>query len=229
MVSGANRGIGLAIARKLHSLGYCVSAAARDLHVLRNSIGELGTERMSLHRYDAQAPEVCKTWVAETVERWGRIDALVNVAGILLPIGIEHENEADFDLAWAVNVKAPLRMTRLVLPYLRQSGAGRIVNMASLSGKRVRNLNVAYSMTKFALVALTHTTRRLGWEHGIRATAVCPGWVDTAMAAAHSSGFPREQMTTLDDIAALVATTLALPNNAVVAELLVNCKLEDSI
>ena len=81
-------------------------------------------------------------------------------------------------------------------------------------------------MSKFALVALTHSVRRLGWDDGVRATAICPSFVATDMTEGVTA-LPREEMIQPADLAELVATALALPNNAVVAELLVNCRLED--
>ena len=108
------------------------------------------------------------------------------------------------------------------------SGEGRVVNLASLSGKRVANENIGYAMSKFAVVALTQEVRRNGWDHGIRATAVCPGFVDTDMTA-HVTKFPRERMSRPEDVAVLIETVLRLPNTATVAELLVNCRLEPTL
>lgn len=97
-----------------------------------------------------------------------------------------------------------------------------------MSGKRVRNDNVAYNMTKFALMALTHNARRISWDKGVRATAVCPSFVQTDMTAAMTA-VPREKMTRPQDLAALVVTAIGLPDEASVAELLVNCRLEDTL
>jgi NAD(P)-dependent dehydrogenase (short-subunit alcohol dehydrogenase family) len=160
--------------------------------------------------------------------QFGRIDGLVNNAGISLPVTIEDDNEADLDRVWAVNVKAPLSMIRLALPYLRASGSGRIVNVGSLSGKRVRNDNVAYNMSKFAVMAVTHGARRLGWDDGVRATALCPSFVRTEMTAGVTK-IGRDEMIDPADLAELVATVMALPNTASIAELLVNCRLEDTL
>ena len=121
-----------------------------------------------------------------------------------------------------------MRVIRSAWPQLVASGSGRVVNIASLSGKRVRNDNLAYAMSKFAVMALTQEVRRLGFEHGIRATALCPGFVDTDMTA-HVTKWPREQMSRPEDIAALVEVLLHLPNTASVAELLVNCRHEDML
>jgi NAD(P)-dependent dehydrogenase (short-subunit alcohol dehydrogenase family) len=112
------------------------------------------------------------------------------------------------------------------MPYLKKSGSGRVVNLSSLSGKRVKNGYAGYAMSKFAVIALTHAVRRLGWDDGVRATAICPSFVATDMTA-QVTAVARDEMIQPSDLAELVATALALPNNAVVAELLVNCRLED--
>jgi NAD(P)-dependent dehydrogenase (short-subunit alcohol dehydrogenase family) len=78
------------------------------------------------------------------------------------------------------------------------------------------------------LVALTHAVRRHGWDRGVRATAVCPGYVRTDLTAKVES-VPPEEMIQPEDLAVLVETVLSLPNNAVVAEMLVNCRLEDTL
>ena len=119
-------------------------------------------------------------------------------------------------------------MIRAAYPHLKSAGSGRVVNIVSLSGKRVKSAAIgAYAMSKHAALALTHATRYSGWDHGIRATAIMPGWVNTDMAASVSS-IPYEQMTQPESVARLVAMVLTLPNTASVAELPVNSVLESS-
>ena len=125
---------------------------------------------------------------------------------------------------WAVNALGPLRMIRLTLPHLKACGSGRIVNVVSLSGKRVVNDGTGYAMSKFALMAVNHAARRAAWDEGVRVTALCPGWVNTDMAAS-AEGISRDEMCQPGDLAELVATAIALPNSAHVAELLVSCSL----
>ena len=228
MVSGANRGIGLAVARCLHAKGYRLSLGGRDVGKLDAALGGLDRARILTCAFDARDRASCEAWVGCTASHFGRIDALVNSAGIALNVGIEDDDEAAYDAMWEVNVKGPLRLVRLALPYLKKSGSGRIVNLSSLSGKRVKNLHAGYAMSKFAVVALTHAVRRVGWDHGVRATAICPSFVATDMTA-DVTAVPRGEMIQPADLAELVATALALPNNAVVAELLVNCRLEDML
>ena len=215
MISGANRGIGHAIAQCLLKKGYSLSLGARHPE-------SIGLDAMS-HRYDATDPASSEAWVEATVARFGRIDGLVNNAGIALDTSIEDADESAYDRMWEVNVKGPLRMIRLALPHLKASGSGRIVNVASLSGKRVANAGAGYAMSKFAVLALGHATRRACWDDGVRVTALCPGMVATDMTLKWTD-FPREEMIDPADLAELAATALALPNNASVAEILVNCR-----
>ncbi|MBU6497098.1 MAG: SDR family NAD(P)-dependent oxidoreductase [Rhodospirillales bacterium] len=222
MVSGASRGIGRAVVTRLVEAGFLVSAGLRDPRGLD------GTDRLLAHRYDAESLSSARNWIAATHERFGRIDGLVNAAGINPMASLVDEDETALDRMWSVNVKGPMRLVRLALPYLSRSGEGRVVNIASLSGKRVANENIGYAMSKFALVALTHAIRRTGWEQGIRATALCPGFVATDMTADVTT-WAREKMTQPGDIAQLVETVLRLPNNATIAELLVNCRREDML
>jgi NAD(P)-dependent dehydrogenase (short-subunit alcohol dehydrogenase family) len=227
LVSGANRGIGRAIAREFIARGYRVSLGARDPQSLVEALGP-ETDTLLHARFDAFDIPTAAAWVDATIARFGRIDALVNNAGLGERVGLMDDNEEALDRLWAVNVKAPLRMTQLCLPHLEQTGAGRIVNVSSLSGKRVRNAFVGYNMTKFALMGLTHTTRHVAWEKGVRATAVCPSFVRTEMSA-YTSKVKPEEMIQPETMAELVRTLVELPNSAAIAELLVNCRLEDML
>jgi len=227
LVSGANRGIGAEIARNLLSNGYRVSMGARNVKTLEDAHGPQGD--MTLYApFDAYDAPTAAAWVEETVARFGRIDALVNNAGNGEQVHLMDDDDEALDRLWAVNVKAPLRMTRLCMPHLEKTGRGRIVNVVSLSGKRVRNAFVGYNMTKFAAMGLTHTTRHVGWDKGVRATAICPSFVRTEMSAYTNKVSP-EDMIQPETMADLVRTAIELPNNAAMAEMLVNCRLEDTL
>lgn len=228
MISGANRGIGLATANLLAERGYRLSLGARSAQKLEAATAHLPADRVMRFTWDAKRPETSKAWAAATVERFGAIDAVFANAGVSLPAPIEDDDESAFDEMWEVNFKGPLRMIRAALPWLRQTGQGRVVVLASLAGKRVLNASLGYPASKFAAVALTHAVRRIGWEDGVRATALCPGMVDTDMVAKAQipeGAFKIEPAA----IAESVAYLLSLPNNASVAELLVNSRFEASI
>lgn len=221
MVSGANRGIGAATARLLAARGYRLSLGARDPASI-----EAAPDGALAARWEAGDPESSRAWVAATRERFGRLDAVVMNAGVLLEAGLADEDESAFDAMWEVNFKGPLRLARAAMPALRASGQGRVVILASLAGKRLLSPGLlGYSASKAAVLTLTHAIRREGWDDGVRATAICPGMVDTRMIAgttAPEGQFKIEPET----IAETVAYALALPNSAVVAELLVNSRLE---
>lgn len=222
MLSGANRGIGAAIAERLADDGYRLSLGARRVDALAGSAPDIGSDRMLLNHHEATDLDSARRWVEATVDRFDGIDVLINCAGIVDRTGFESMDEDVLDDMWAVNVKGPLRLTRLALPHLRQSGSGRVINLASLSAKRVKgDAIVGYSMTKYALLALSHAIRQIGWDDGIRVTAVCPGPVATDMMDPDD-----ETITQPEDVADLVATMIALPNTASVSELLVNCRLD---
>jgi NAD(P)-dependent dehydrogenase (short-subunit alcohol dehydrogenase family) len=222
MVSGAARGIGKAVAERLLAAGYIVSAGVRDPPRLPVRDG------LTAHAFDAARPGSAEAWVGATMATHGRIDALVNAAGINPRAAMLDPDETAFDAMWTVNAKGTMRVIRAAWPHLVASGEGRVVNIASLSGKRVRNENLGYAMSKYAVMALTQEVRRQGWDHGIRATAVCPGFVDTDMTS-HVTKMPRESMSRPEDIAVLIEAVLRLPNTATVAELLVNCRHEDTL
>jgi len=195
---------------------------------VREPAAMAGGETCTIHRYDAQDREAGGRWVAEALAAHGRIDALVNNAGIAPHVGLEEGDEDLLDDLFDINVKAPFRVIRAALPHLKASGRGRVINLASLSGKRVLGLNAGYQMSKHAVVALTHAVRRVGWPHGIRATALCPGYVDTDLIAGKHD-LPADELIQPEDLARLVELLLDLPNSASIAELLVNGRYETGL
>ena len=219
MVSGANRGIGLAAAQHLARLGYSLSLGARD--PAKVPAGDWLT-----HAWEATDAATSQSWVRATLEHFGRLDAVVMNAGVELGGALEDGPEEQFDAMWDVNFKGPLRLVRACLPSLRTAGSGRVVNVVSLGGKRVlRHEILGYAATKHAALALTHAVRRAGWDDGVRATAICPGMVDTDMTS-HITVAPGQFKIAPDTVAASIAYALALPNEAVVAELLINSRFE---
>ena len=224
LISGASRGIGKAIAERLQQDGYRLSLGVRDSEVLKDC-SITASETVLHYPFEATNKEPAKHWVANTLQQFGRIDGLINCAGLLRIHQLEDEDESALDDMWEVNVKGTLRLTRAALPALKTSGEGRIINVVSMSGKRVKGLSASYNITKYAQLALTHATRNIGWEHGIRTTALCPSWVNTEMAA-QAKPMPPEAMTQAEDVADMVASVLALPNTAHVNELTINCSLE---
>lgn len=221
MVSGANRGMGLEIARRLHDDGYSLSLGARSTEALAEAVADIDDERVLKCHYDAQDPAGAQAWVDRTVERYGRLDALVNNAGILRMHAFDDYDEARLDEVLEVNLKAPYRLTIAALPHLRGCGTGRIVNINSRSGLMYRPGSADYNISKHANMALTHAPRYEFWEDGLRTTAICPGPTATDMAGDDMNA--DMELTHPGTIAAIVAMVLSLPNSASVPMIPVCC------
>ncbi|MEX0808892.1 MAG: SDR family NAD(P)-dependent oxidoreductase [Dongiaceae bacterium] len=216
MISGANRGIGRAIAARLYADGYTVSLGARKPESLAPVVKQMDQTRFMTHAYEALDTDSPGRWIDATVARFGKIDAIVNNAGALRAVSVTAGEEADLELMWDVNARAPWRMIRAAWPHLKAGGNGRVINVASISGLRVKvPLGTGLSMSKFALVALTNGVRLEGREHGIRAAALCPYFVDTEMAQGY--GVESKDMSDPDTIAQATAFLIGLPNSASVA------------
>lgn len=225
MLSGASRGIGRAVADRLAADGYLLSLGVRTPASLTKAFPDA-----LVQRFDAHDRVTAASWADATIARFGRIDALINNAGVLRPFDLADDDEDALDEHWAVNVKAPLRLIRAAMPHLAKSGQGRIINLASTDGKRVRaGSSVAYAMTKHAVVALTHAARFAGWADGVRATALCPGAVDTDLIADIPGVTPKAERMRPETIADTVSFLLSLPNTASVAELVLNTRLESGL
>jgi NAD(P)-dependent dehydrogenase (short-subunit alcohol dehydrogenase family) len=160
----------------------------------------------------------------------GRLDGLVNNAGVLRRFGFDHPDEEALDEMWTVNVKAPFRTIRHALPALKASGHGRIINIASTDAKRYRDQTapLGYVMSKHALLALSHAAKFAGWEEGVRVTALCPGAIDTELIAGLPGATPAANRLRPETVAEAVSLLLHLPNAATVAEMIMNTRLEAS-
>ena len=231
MITGGNRGIGAAIALALAERGFRLALGLRRPDSLPPEIAACDPLVVP---YDAADPGAARAFVATGEDHFGRIDALLNNAGTGGPLELmpndpqpDDEMEAVLDHLLAINFKAPFRLTRAALPALCRSGRGRVIVLASLSGKRVLGLNAGYQMTKHAAVALSHAARRAGWDKGVRACAICPGFTATDMPLRHD--LPREEITQPEEVGRLVAEIVTLPNTASVSELVVNWRYEPGL
>jgi NAD(P)-dependent dehydrogenase (short-subunit alcohol dehydrogenase family) len=230
MISGAGRGLGAAIAERLLADGWSVSLGMRDPAKAPADLKTGAQDGVLCCRFDSADAATAQSWVDQTVAHFGRIDALINNAGILRMVDFEQGSEEDLDDLWSVNVKAPFRLIRAALPHLRQTGQGRVVNIASTDAKRFRGgTSVGYAMTKHALLAMTQAVRFAGWEDGVRATAMCPGAIDTDLIGNAPAATPKADRLQPETVAGMVAFVLSLPNQASVPELISNTRLESFI
>lgn len=184
LVTGAGRGIGRATAEAFAAAGYAVVIAERAAASGRRAERALrasGAPALFVHT-DVAAPGAAERAVRAAVRRFGRLDCIVNNAGVLTVAPLDRLARRSLREMIRVNLLGTLLVARAALPVLRRRGRGAIVNVASLLGKEGLGTYVAYCATKFGVVGLTEALADELRGTGIRVWAVCPGQVDTAMA-----------------------------------------------
>ena len=215
LVTGGSSGIGLALARALREDGYELTLAARRPEPLEEAASELDALAVPANLGD---PDECVRVVAAHTERFGGMDVLVNSAGIGVGGSFAEQDTKRIALQLDVNLRATLVITRESLPHLRAS-RGQIVTLASIAGTIPTPGLAVYGATKAALIAWTSSLNREEAEHGVRATAISPGFVATRMT--EWTGLPEEEQISPDDIVALVRAVLSLSPPARVPNIVV--------
>jgi NAD(P)-dependent dehydrogenase (short-subunit alcohol dehydrogenase family) len=215
LVTGGSAGIGLALAHMLREEGYGLTLAARRPEPLAEAARELGAEAVAANLAD---PDECVRAVAAHADKFGGMDVLVNSAGIGIGGSFGEQATKAIDLQLGVNLRAALVVTRESLPLLRKS-AGHVVNLASIAGTIPTPGLAVYGATKAALIAFTRSLNREEELNGIRATAICPGFVATKMT--DWTGIPPEEQIQPSDIAELVRVLLRLSPNARIPQIVI--------
>jgi NAD(P)-dependent dehydrogenase (short-subunit alcohol dehydrogenase family) len=181
IVTGAARGIGLAIARRLHADGALVALVDLNIEDARRQAQALGERGMAV-AVDVAGPESAAAMASAVAERWGRIDILVNNAGILGPTApLVDYAVADWRRILATNLDGVFHCSRAVLPHMLAGGWGRIVNIASIAGKEGNPNMVAYSASKAGVIGFTKALGRELATSGILVNCVTPAIIDTDM------------------------------------------------
>jgi NAD(P)-dependent dehydrogenase (short-subunit alcohol dehydrogenase family) len=188
LVTGAARGIGLAVARRFLAEGWRVALLDIDGELLHDAVASLADPENTLAlQCDVSDATAVNETIAAADQRFGRFDALVNNAGVAVFTPFLETSDEDWNRIMAVNLTGPFLCTKAATPFMRNHGGGAIVNVTSISGLRASTLRSAYGTSK---AGLAHLTKQLAVELaslGIRVNAVAPGPVDTAMAkAVHS-------------------------------------------
>lgn len=183
VVTGAARGIGLEIARTFLDAGYRVVLLDIDGAELQRAIASLkAVDAVLPIECDISAPSQVKAAVGRAETQFGRIDSLVNNAGIAVFKPLLDTTFEEWERVLAVNLSGPFLCTQLCAPVMLKGGGGSIVNIASISGLRASTLRVAYGTSKAGLMHLTRQQAAELGNVGIRVNAVAPGPVETAMA-----------------------------------------------
>ncbi len=180
LVTGGGRGIGAAIARRLAADGARVVITGRskgDLEAVAAEIGGVAIQADLADRADTDR-------LVRAVAEVGRIDLLINNAGIAESAPLERTDDAMYDRMMELNATAPFRLTRALVPAMVAAGWGRVVNVASNAGVSGYGYTAAYCASKHAMVGYTRALAVDLARTGVTINAVCPGWVETDMAGA---------------------------------------------
>jgi NAD(P)-dependent dehydrogenase (short-subunit alcohol dehydrogenase family) len=181
VVTGAARGIGRRVALALAERGYAV--AANDLSPPEETLIEfeqVGAEALAISG-DVSDEEAVREMVGDVMENFGRVDVLVNNAGISGIVPAEQTALADWNRILAVNLTGPFLMSREFGKEMLRQGSGSIVNISSVAGLLGVSDRAAYNASKHGLIGLTRTLAAEWGGRGVRVNAVCPGWVKTEM------------------------------------------------
>ena len=215
LVTGGSSGIGYAIARMLRDEGYGVTVSARNRERLEAAAAELGAEPIA---GDVAREEDCEQIVAQHRARFERLDVLVNCAGVGVAARIEELETKHWDLQLNVNLRGAFLVTRFALPLLKEA-RGIVVNISSIAGTMAAPGLAAYGAAKAGLISLTRSLNAEHADDGIRATAICPGFVDTPMAA--WTGMPSDEMIQPEDCAEVVRALVRLSPRARVPQIII--------
>jgi NAD(P)-dependent dehydrogenase (short-subunit alcohol dehydrogenase family) len=213
LITGASSGIGRDIALTFAKMGARVALLARRADVLESlaaEIAEAGGEALVLAADVTRRADV-RDAVDRALAHFGRIDVLINSAGIAIPDRVETMPPEDLERMMSVNLMGTLHTMQAVLPAMRAAGAGSIVNIASLAGRRGMPPLGAYCATKFAVVGLTEALRVELYGTGIRLSLVMPGVIDTPMVHGASSSPSPAASTSAEPLKLLPDSIPAMP------------------
>lgn len=232
IVTGASSGIGEVTARRLASLGVKVALAARRverLEALAQEITDAGGEALVVATDVAKRADV-EALVTATYDAWGRVDVLINNAGVMLLSYLKNAHVDEWDRMIDINIKGPLYGIAAVLPIMRSQGHGHVINVSSMAGRRVLPSATVYCATKFALHAISLGMRQeLTSSDNIRVTIIAPGIVATELTDHITDGDVQHMIDrvkkieplTSEDIAASIVYALEQPDHVNVLEVAV--------
>lgn len=188
LMTGGDGGIADALSKAIYAEGATLILHGHDEEKLRGRAREAGwdKDRYSLHAHDVTDSAAVERAVAQAVERFGKIDGLINLAGINRFGGIMHCSENEWDAVMSTNVKGYFLTTRAVVPHMKSAGSGTIINMSSIWGVRGNPRMMAYSTSKHAVEGFTHSLRSEVSQWGIKVSSLILGIIDNGFRNAMS-------------------------------------------
>jgi len=226
LVSGAGSGIGRAAALRLAREGPAMALVGRTAARLAETRQAIGDAEVETYPADVGDPAAVDALVAQVLRRFGRIDVVVNAAGInVRRRSLAEGSVEDFEQVLNTNLRGAFLLSRAVVPVMRAQGGGTIVHVVSDSGMRGNDFaGVAYTASKFGVRGLVQAINAEERRHGIRVSAIYPGEVNTPLLDKRPvpvSAEARQKMLQPEDVAECIALAALLPPRAIVEELVV--------
>lgn len=229
LVTGASSGIGEAATRALAAAGASVVVSARRKTKLDALVGELGENAFAIEG-DVSNENEATAMVEQTVDRFGRIDTLINSAGIIDSGGLESLAMENWRRVIEINLFGTMYACKAALPHMKAQQSGDIINISSTAGRRAAGLMGAYSTSKFGLTGFTEGLRQEMGEYGVRVSIIEPGATETEVAggitdpqmrAAMEAHVSAEGAMQPSDIADAIMLIIGLPRRANVSQILI--------
>ncbi|WP_316744131.1 SDR family oxidoreductase [Pedobacter antarcticus] len=211
VITGASSGIGWAAAKKLSEQGAIVSLGARRLDRLKSLVEEITSNggRAYARTTDVTKREDLENLVADTIKEFGKVDVIVNNAGVMPLSLIESLKYDEWDQMIDVNIKGVLNGIAAVLPYFKAQKSGQVINVSSVAGHLVSPTSAVYSATKYAVRAISEGFRQEVKPYNIRTTIISPGLTESELSQTISV---EEVKTSIDELRKMSIPAVSIAN-----------------
>jgi ribitol 2-dehydrogenase len=220
IVTGASSGIGLACARLLFDAGCSVAVVGRSAARLQPAVDGIPSDRAMIVECDVRDDNAVRAMVASVEQAWGRVDILINSAGLFQTAALAETTNELWDDMWQTNVNGTFYPTRAVVPGMLERGSGTVVVMSSVAAHRAYSGNAAYSASKYAVTGFARALSSEVRRKGVRVVNVMPGPVDTPIWGEKDTPLAREEMLTAEEVAQATINAMTVSSTQVIEDVL---------
>ena len=220
IVTGASSGIGLECARLLFEEGCSVAVVGRSADRLKPAVDGIPSDRAMILECDVRDDAAVQAMVASVEQAWGRVDILINSAGLFQTAPLAETTNALWDDMWQTNVNGTFFPTRAVVPGMLERGTGTIVVMSSVAAHRAYSGNAAYSASKYAVTGFARALSSEVRSKGVRVVNVMPGPVDTPIWGDKDTPLARDEMLTPREVAQATINAMTVSSTQVIEDVL---------
>jgi NADP-dependent 3-hydroxy acid dehydrogenase YdfG len=220
IVTGASSGIGLECARMLFNAGCSIAVVGRSADRLKPAVEGIASDRWLIVECDVRDDPAVRAMVAGVEQAWGRVDILINSAGLFQTAPLAETTNEMWDDMWHTNVNGTFYPTRAVVPGMLERGKGTIVVMSSVAAHRAYSGNSAYSASKYAVTGFARALSSEVRRKGVRVVNVMPGPVDTPIWGSMDTPMARDEMLTAREVAQATINAMTVSDTQVIEDVL---------